>query len=192
MKYHLYFFSNGRVVFIPEEDIDNAIEQGKELLVICNAWSGGYTIAIGANETYDEYYTGVDENGNPNKGYEMYSYEVRDEEFTLEEISKFYKIIVSSGEKIYMETGNQANYYSGGVFIDWDSQETDVADRLSNKNVKLPVNKNEFDKLILKTRKTVDSLLTVRMMCGKKEDKEEKVKALIAYRIIDKDSEKYL
>lgn len=187
MKYQLYFFSNGRVVFVPEEDISNAIKQEKEILVICNAWSGGYAIAIGANEMYDEYYFGVDENGNSNKGYEMYTYEVKDEEFTSEQLSKFYKIIVSSGEKIYMESGDQANYYDGGAFIDWDTKEEEVKDRLSFKK-----NKKEIttDEEILKVRKTVDSLTTVRLMDSK--DKEEKVKTLIAYGIIDKDSEKYL
>lgn len=49
-KYTPYIFGNGRVVLVENKTIDEAIGYGKEILIICNAWSGGYAHAIGAEK----------------------------------------------------------------------------------------------------------------------------------------------
>ena len=140
-KYECRFFPNGRVVFVPTEDIENAIHARKELLVICNSWSGGYAIAIGAEERQDY--------EEPDKTcWDMYSYDIRDKEFTAEDFQKFYKVIFSSGERIMMKTGDEATMETGGNFIDWDTKKPhDVTDE-------------QWDKM----RKTVDAQFTVNML----------------------------
>lgn len=118
-KYDVRFFPNGRIVFVPWEDIDNAINNNKEVLVICNAWSGGYAIAIGANKVPASWH---DPFAEPNKiAFEMYSYDIKDTEFTSEEFARFHKVIVSSGTMVRMRTGEQANSYQGSRFVDWDT-----------------------------------------------------------------------
>lgn len=152
-KYECRFFQNGRVVFVLEEDINAAINARKELLVICNSWSGGYAIAIGANEIPDcESPSGI--------AWEMYSYEVRDKEFTSEELQKFYKVIITSGEKIMMKTRDQATSYWGGVFIDYDTKKPgDMSDK-------------QWEVI----KRTVDAQTTINMI-----NDDEKVKCLSHY-----------
>ena len=172
-KYDCRFFPNGRVVFILWDDIDKAVESGKELLVICNSWSGGYAIAIGANETYDYYSDKKDK-----KCWEMYSYDVRDVEFTTEELSKFYKVIVTSGEKIMMKTGNEANAYQAHGFIDWDTKYETFKHSFYNYGHNF--SEEEFEKM----RREVDVQFTINMMNGKTdEEKDEKCRALSSYAI---------
>jgi len=172
-KYDCRFFPNGRVVFILWDDIDKAVESGKELLVICNSWSGGYAIAIGANEIYDYYSDKKDK-----KCWEMYSYDVRDVEFTTEELSKFYKVIVTSGEKIMMKTGNEANAYQAHGFIDWDTKYETFKHSFYNYGHNF--SEEEFEKI----RREVDVQFTINMMNGKTdEEKDEKCRALSGYAI---------
>ena len=40
-NYDVYFFENGRVALIDSEILSKAIELDKEILIVCNAWSGG-------------------------------------------------------------------------------------------------------------------------------------------------------
>ena len=121
-KYDCRFFPNGRVAFILKEDIDAAILARKEILVICNSWSGGYAKAIGANVMPNWDF----QNGTHT---EMYSYEVKDREFTTEELQKFYKVIITSGEKIMMKSGNEATFNHGNKFVDYGTKKPcDISD----------------------------------------------------------------
>lgn len=164
-KYECKFFSNGRVVFVKEEDIENAIHAHKELLVICNSWSGGEAVRIGADEMDDPDF---------GKGWSMYSYKIKDTEFTEEELKKFYKVIISSGEKIMMQTGDEATYGNSGIFIDWYTKYNDYKRRNYNTNV----TEKKFDEL----REKVDTQFTIRMMGGEtEEDKKEKLRCLSGY-----------
>ena len=49
----------------------------------------------------------------------MYSYDMRDTE--INEMSKIHCIVFTAGEQIRMMTGGEATHYSGGVFIDWET-----------------------------------------------------------------------
>lgn len=106
-KYMPYIFGNGRVVLIENKTIDEAIDFGKEILIICNAWSGGYAHVVGAEKTID-----------PDFGecWEMYGYDIKDKEFDAIGLDKFYRVIISSGEQIWMESEEQANSYQGDYF----------------------------------------------------------------------------
>lgn len=95
MKYQGYIFQNGRIAWVSEKDFGDAIELGKEILISCGGWSGGYTMAIGANKT--TYY------GEP--CWECYGYDIKDQSFTSEEMKKFHKIIFTDGIRVYMKTG---------------------------------------------------------------------------------------
>ena len=46
-KYEARIVPNGRVVFYERKDLDDAINAGKELLIVCNCHTGGFTEAIG-------------------------------------------------------------------------------------------------------------------------------------------------
>lgn len=169
-KYDVRFFPNGRIVFVPWEDIDNAINNNKEVLVICNAWSGGYAIAIGANEVPASWY---DPSADPDKiAFEMYSYNIKDTEFTSEEFARFHKVIVSSGTMVRMKTGEQANSYQGSSFVDWDTSYDKFGQSFRYNNE----TEEEFEKL----RFQIDISATARYMrhC---EDYNEKLRSLSHY-----------
>ena len=105
------FFNNGRIAVIPTKDFDEAIKQNKEILIFCGGWSGGYACAIGANKSFC-----------PNLGecWEMYSYSVKEETFSAEDMQKFHKVVVTDGIKVYMKTGEPATSYFGD-FADWST-----------------------------------------------------------------------
>ena len=111
-KYMPYIFGNGRVVLVENKTIDEAINLDKEILIICNAWSGGYAHAVGAEKAID-----------PDFGecWNMYGYDIKDKELDAVDLDKFYRVIISSGEQIWMESGEQADTYIGSTFIDWSS-----------------------------------------------------------------------
>lgn len=114
-KYTPYIFGNGRVVLVENKTIEEAIDCDKEVLIICNAWSGGYAHAVGAEKDID-----------PDFGecWNMYGYDIKDKELDATELDKFYRVIISSGEQIWMKSGDQANSYIGGVFTDWNTSRT--------------------------------------------------------------------
>lgn len=177
-KYDVYTFDNGRVALIDSKIFSEAIEQDKEVLIVCNSWSGGYAYATGANKIVD-----------PNFGdcWEMYGYEVREEEFDSEALSKFYKVIFTSGEMIFMETNDQANSYCGRQFTDWHSSIEDIHRRAN-------IYPSLGDKMltedeILSKRKTINECLTVRHLY---KDVEAKVEALISRGILSKDAKKWI
>ena len=110
-NYISQFFNNGRIAVVPTKDFDEAIKQNKEILIFCGGWSGGYACAIGANKLFY-----------PNLGecWEMYSYSIKEETFSAEDMQKFYKVVVTDGIKVYMKTGEPATSYFGDL-ADWDT-----------------------------------------------------------------------
>lgn len=110
-NYISQFFNNGRIAVVPTKDFDEAIKQNKEILIFCGGWSGGYACAIGANKLFY-----------PNLGecWEMYSYSIKEETFSAEDMQKFYKVVVTDGIKVYMKTGEPATSYFGD-FADWST-----------------------------------------------------------------------
>lgn len=177
-KYEVYAFENGRVALVDSEIIFNAIEKGKEVLIVCNSWSGGYAYAIGAEKFNDPEF---------GECYNMYGYDVREAEFDSEDLQKFYKVIFTPGEMIYMETGEQANSYCGGQFTDWHSKEEDI-NRYSGIYPTLG-DKALSDDEIFSKRKTVNDRATVRHLY---KDVEAKVEALINHGILSKDAKKWI
>lgn len=182
-KYMPYIFGNGRVVLLENKIIDEAINLDKEILIICNAWSGGYAHAIGAEKAID-----------PDFGecWNMYGYDIKDKELDAVDLDKFYRVIISSGEQIWMESGEQANSYIGGTFIDWSSSLKRICDRTG---VTVTTEDEAY-----KRRTAVDACGTVRRLNYKYTedhkpdyvDWEERIWALIRIGILPKDAVKYM
>lgn len=182
-KYTPYIFGNGRVVLVENKTIDEAIGYGKEILIICNAWSGGYAHAIGAEKDID-----------PDFGecWNMYGYDIKDKELDATDLDKFWRVIVSSGEQIWMKSGDQANSYIGGVFIDWNTSLRSMCDRTG---VTVTTEDEAY-----KRRTAVDVCGTVRRLNYKYTedhepdyvDWEERIWALIRIGILPKDAVKYM
>lgn len=182
-KYTPYIFGNGRVVLVENKTIDEAISYGKEILIICNAWSGGYAHAIGAEKDID-----------PDFGecWNMYSYDIKDKELDATDLDKFWRVIVSSGEQIWMKSGDQANSYIGGVFTDWNTSLRSMCDRTG---VTVTTEDEAY-----KRRTAVDACGTVRRLNYKYTedhkpdyvDWEERIWALIRIGILPKDAVKYM
>ena len=176
-KYDVRVFPNGRVAFVDTKDIDAAIENEKEVLLICNAWSGGYAIAIGANKEED-----------PDFGecYMCYSYELKEDTFDEEAIKRFHKIIFTQGEKIIMETGHAANRHWGRAFSDTDTSVDSINDR---HNRYVWDNNLMSAEEIEMARTTINEQATVNFMGG---DAEDKVRAMIGYGILSEKALKYV
>ena len=182
-KYMPYVFGNGRVVLVENKTIDEAIGYGKEILIICNAGSGGYAQAIGAEKDID-----------PDFGecWNMYGYDIKDKELDATDLDKFWRVIISSGEQIWMKSGDQANSYIGGVFIDWNTSLRSMCDRTG---VTVTTEDEAY-----KRRTAVDACGTVRRLNYKYTedhkpdyvDWEERIWALIRIGILPKDAVKYL
>lgn len=182
-KYMPYVFGNGRVVLVENKTIDEAIGYGKEILIICNAWSGGYAHAIGAEKDID-----------PDFGecWNMYGYDIKDKELDATDLNKFYRVIISSGEQVWMKSGDQANSYIGGTFTDWNTSLRSMCDRTG---VTVTTEDEAY-----KRRTAVDACGTVRRLNYKYTedhkpdyvDWEERIWALIRIGILPKDAVKYL
>lgn len=182
-KYMPYVFGNGRVVLVENKTIDEAIDSDKEILIICNAWSGGYAHAVGAEKYID-----------PDFGecWNMYGYDIKDKELDAVDLDKFYRVIISSGEQIWMKSGDQANSYIGGVFTDWNTSLRSMCDRTG---VTITTEDEAY-----KRRTAVDACGTVRRLNYKYTedhkpdyvDWEERIWALIRIGILPKDAVKYM
>ena len=182
-KYMPYVFGNGRVVLVENKTIDEAIDSDKEILIICNAWSGGYAHAVGAEKDID-----------PDFGecWNMYGYDIKDKELDAVDLDKFYRVIISSGEQIWMKSGDQANSYIGGVFTDWNTSLRSMCDRTG---VTVATEDEAY-----KRRTAVDACGTVRRLNYKYTedhepdyvDWEERIWALIRIGILPKDAVKYM
>ena len=180
-KYSAVFFNNGRVVLYEDKILDKAIKQNKDILFICNAWSGGYACAMGADKRFDfDFDTEV---------YDMYGYDIKDTILTPEEVDKFYRVIISSGEMIYMNSGRQANTYQSGNFCDWDTKDRDIIKFNSEKFINIAP--KDRDETIKRLRTTVNEALTINYLNrnyinGKvdKEDLKDRVQCLINYGVL--------
>ena len=132
-----------------------------------NCWSGGYALAIGANKIPAIWY---DEASAPDEiGYEMYSYDIKETEFSQEDLARFHKIIFTNGVQIRMKTGDQATFYNSGEFIDWDTSYQDFKKRY--------LYNNETEKQFEKLRKEVDQEATKSFMSTEK-DFQDKIEDL--------------
>lgn len=169
-KYDARIYANGRFALILEEDFSEAIEQGKEILVFCGGWSGGYARIHGADRVPDYY----DLNGGKDC-FDLYSHDVKDKTFTPEEMSRFYRVIVTDGVKVYMKTGEPATQYFGSSFSDWDTKFEDYKRKFgADKNATI----EEFEKM----RHEIDIEKTLNMVYGNtQEEKEEIQKAIKGY-----------
>ena len=161
-------FMNGRIALIPEEDYDSAVEAGKEILVFCGGWSGGYARAFGAERVPDYYNI-----NNGNDCFECYSYEIKDKTLTPEDMQKYYRVIVTDGIKVYMKTGNTATDCFG-YFCDFDTKYSDYLDRYNPYLDGKKVSEEEFEEL----RHEVDVEKTIKMIPGNKEEQEKIAKAI--------------
>ena len=86
---------NGRIALLTMEDFNSAVDADKSILLICN----GSVSIIGADK--------ISENS-----YSAYTANISEETFSITEFSRFYKIIITEGIKVYMKTGYCANYFS--------------------------------------------------------------------------------
>ena len=169
-KYDVRFFPNGRVYFLDYDILDEALKAGKEILIVMNCWSGGYALAIGADKIpatwYDEG-AGYDE-----IGYEMYSYDIKETEFSQEDLTRFHKVIFTSGIQIRMKTGDQATYHDSNGFVDWDTSYESFKEKYLYNNE----TKEQFEKL----RSEVDWKATKNFMKSE-ENYQDKIEALSHY-----------
>lgn len=117
----------------------------------------------------------------------MYGYDVKEEEYNPEDLQKFYKVVFTPGEMVYMETGDQANCYCGGQFTDWHSSVADIY-RRANIYPALGDEKLTEDEIFSK-RKTINERATVRNLY---KDVEAKVEALIGCGILSKGATKWI
>ena len=110
-KYTCYFM-NGRVIFVKNKDIDEAIDIGKELLVIDT--HSGTTLVIGADKEV---------NDNPEIDseyiYNMYTKDYNGTDELVSNLSCFNKILFTQGERIYMKSGKEATDYFNGHFAEY-------------------------------------------------------------------------
>lgn len=106
-KYQIYFADNGKIIFIPYEFIDEAIEADKELLVIQTGYRGNFRHAIGADKT--------------DEGYMMYGYTPDETVLDEKDLKRFHRVIFTQGEKVYMEDGDYADNHYANV---WRSDRT--------------------------------------------------------------------
>ena len=106
-NYEIHFANNGKIIFIPYDFIDEAVEADKELLVIQTGYRGNFRYAIGANKT--------------NEGYMMYGYTPDEDILDEKDLKKFHRVIFTQGEKVYMEDGDYADNHYGDI---WRSDRT--------------------------------------------------------------------
>lgn len=169
-KYDVRFFPNGRVYFLDYDILDEAVAAGKEILIVMNCWSGGYAVAIGAHKIPATLY---DETADPDEvSYEMYSYDIKETEFSQEDLASFYRIIFTNGVQIRMKTGDQAVCYISGEFIDWDTSYQDFKKKY--------LYNNETEEQFEKLRREVDWEATKSFMSTEK-DFQDKIEALSHY-----------
>ena len=107
-KYDVRFCSCGRVHFVDEAKINNAIENEKQVLIVCN--NCGNSSVIGAD---------IQEDDEGQTCYMMYSSSMRDTE--INDMTKIDSIVFTTGEHVRMMTGGEATYH-GNEFIDWDTK----------------------------------------------------------------------
>ena len=94
-KYQIYFADNGKIIFVPYEFIDEALEADKELLIIQTGYRGNFRHIIGADKT--------------DEGYMMYGYTPDETILDGNDLKRFYRVIFTEGEKDYMAAADYAD-----------------------------------------------------------------------------------
>ena len=118
MKKELRICSCGRLHFIDSEIIHTALQNDKDVLMICGRC--GKATMIGADRMPD-YWGGTDK-----EVFDMYSYHAGDEDFILDAWrfentnakKGIYKVIYSVGKGVMMESGSYAREFFYGRFAD--------------------------------------------------------------------------
>lgn len=124
-------FPNGRVVFYKEKDLDDAIATGKELLIVCNCSSGGFTEVLGGT-------------GCPEKVVKYSDY-ITEEVFTGEEMLRFHKAIFTEGHMIFDSKSHCATKYS---YLEHCFYNGNQKMKVSEKSTALGLYKEEVEALI--------------------------------------------
>ena len=127
-------------------------------------------MAIGADKIPATWYN--EDAGSDEIGYEMYSYDIKETEFSQEDLTRFHKVIFTSGTQIRMKTGDQATYYDSNGFVDWDTSYESFKEKYLYNNE----TREQFEKL----RTEVDWESTKNFMRTEK-DSQDKIEALSHY-----------
>lgn len=122
-KYDINICKCGRIHAVREEDVNNAIINNKEIMLICGGC--GNIKRIGADnygDGYSMYTINVSANNDNNTAtFDTSIFAVNDNKKAVD------KIIYSEGYKVYMKTGYYANTYYNGIFEDTTSPDfTDI------------------------------------------------------------------
>lgn len=165
-KYNAQIFPNGHVIIFEQSILDEALEKGKELLLVCVNTDGGYAYAIGA-ESYAA------------NGYNLYGHGLYNTLFTSDELKRFHAIIIDEGEEVIMKTGSHATASRFNRFVDDKSE-------IENPN-------DELFRKMIDEESTVKNLSKYYNDEGDPdiEDWKERVWALIRYHVVSEDALKY-
>lgn len=164
-KYNAQIFPNGHVIIFEQSILDEAIEKGKEILLVCNNRNGGYAYALGA-EPYED-------------GICLYCREIYDTIFTSNELKRFHMTIFNEGEEVIMKTGSHATAYFCDKFVDYDSEIENPNDELFRKMI-------DEESTVKNLSKSYDDNGDPDI-----KDWKERVYALIRYGIVSEDALKY-
>lgn len=164
-KYNVQIFPNGHMIIFEQSILDEAIEEEKELLLVCNNPNGGYAYALGG-EPYED-------------GTCLHCHEIYNTLFTLDGLKQFYTAIFDEGEEIMMATGSHATAFRFNRFVDDESE-------IENPN-------DELFRKMIDEKGTVKNLSKSYDGDGDPdiEDWKERVCALIRYGIVSEDALKY-
>mgnify|MGYP006954673073 FL=1 len=165
-KYNAQIFPNGHVIIFEQSILDEAIEKGKEILLVCVNTDGGYAYAIGV-ESYAA------------NGCNLYGHGLYNTLFTSDEVKRFHAIIIDEGEEVIMKTGSHATAARFNRFVDDKSE-------IENPN-------DELFRKMIDEENTVKNLSKYYNDEGDPdiEDWKERVWALIRYHIVSEDALKY-
>lgn len=165
-KYNAQIFPNGHIIIFEQSILDEAIEKGKEILLVCNNADGGYAYTISA-ESYAA------------NGYNLYGYGLYNTLFTSDELKRFHAIIIDEGEEVIMKTGSHATAVRFNRFVDDKSE-------IENPN-------DELFRKMIDEESTVKNLSKYYNDEGDPdiEDWKERVWVLIRYHIVSEDALKY-
>lgn len=129
IKYNVHFCRCGRIHFTKVKDLYNAAINGKEMLLICNRC--GCTTRIGADANIDWSL--------------MYKFDVENQILLSDNI---FNIVASIGERVYMETGEEASAYVNSVFYD----------DCSRPPKGVPNKEFDMKRIVVDMKRTIDSI----------------------------------
>lgn len=140
------FCTCGHIHIVSDEQIDKAIANNKDHLLICAACGASY--AIGAD------YAG------PDGGYYMHRYELKEEVLFPDNIKeRFSEVVYSKGYEVPMKSCYSANYYFDGRFSD---ERAVTTNEIKHRMIQDQISFVEAFKRINKDRGTVNMELFIR------------------------------